>query len=118
LKVETFIREAWAASERQKALEDAAARERVRDQEAAAAEAQRLRRNAASSEYAVSGAGIGAVLGGIVMGFSGCVSCLTNSRSQHVLVTDFNLFSGLLWGAIGGVVIGVIVGILIGQTKD
>lgn len=84
----------------------------------AAAEAQRLRRNAASRDNALSGAVVGAVLGGIVMGFSGCVSCLNNFQAQHTLITDFNLFNGLLFGAIGGAVIGVVVGIAIGQMKD
>lgn len=84
----------------------------------AAAEAQRRRRNAASGEGALNGAAFGALLGGIVMGFSGCVSCLNNFQAQHTLMTDFNLFNGLLFGAIGGAVIGVVVGIAIGQMKD
>ncbi|MEK6289686.1 MAG: hypothetical protein AABO57_28555 [Acidobacteriota bacterium] len=84
----------------------------------AAAEAPRLRRNAASGEAAMNCAAFGAVLGGIVMGFSGCVSCLNNFQAQHTLITDFNLFNGLLFGAIGGAVIGVVVGIAIGQMKD
>src|SRR5713226_686435 len=116
-EVQTFLRDAWAATEPQKAKEAAAAAEQLRAMAAAAAaaalaaastaaEAQRLRRNEASGENAVTGAGIGAVLGGIVMGFSGCVSCVANAQSQHTLITDFNLFSGLLYGAIGGAVIG------------
>lgn len=125
-EVQTFLREAWAATERQKAMEEEAAAEQIRvraaaaerqkaKEEEAAAEAQRLRRNAASGEIGASCAGIGAVLGGIVMGFSGCVSCVNNLGTQH---NDFNLFNGLFYGAIGGAVIGAVVGILIGQNKD
>jgi len=128
-EVQTFLREAWAATERQKAMEAAATAEQIRSREEAAraaahaaalaaAEAQRLRRNAASGEAAMNCAAFGAVLGGIVMGFSGCVSCLNNFQAQHTLITDFNLFNGLLFGALGGAVIGVVVGIAIGQMKD
>ncbi len=129
-ELQTFLREAWAATERQKAMEAAAAERRkameaaaVERQKAmaaaAAAEAQRLRRNAASAENALGGVFLGAVIGGIVLGFSGCVSCAAHmdpSRSQ--MISDFNLFNGLLYGAIVGAVIGIIVGIIIGQTKD
>lgn len=81
--------------------------------------AQRLRRNDASKENAGTGAGIGAASGGIVMGFSGCVSCLNHLPPPgHLTVTPFNLFTGLLLGVIGGAVIGVVVGIAIGQMSD
>jgi hypothetical protein len=60
----------------------------------------------------------GALLGGIVMGFSGCVSCLNTHVAQRTMLPDFNLFNGLFYGAIGGAVIGVLIGIAIGQMKD
>ena len=92
--------------------------ERAAAAASAAAEAQRLRRNAASRRNAAEYGSGGAFLGGIVMGLSGCVSCLNNFQTQHTLMTDFNLFNGLLYGAIGGAVIGVVVGLAIGQSKD
>jgi ElaB/YqjD/DUF883 family membrane-anchored ribosome-binding protein len=104
---------------KEKADQERAARERSELAAArAAAEAERLRRNAATVENTWSGAGIGAILGGIVIGFSGCVSCVNHMAAQGTLLTDFNLFNGLLYGAIGGAVIGAVVGFLIGQTKD
>lgn len=117
-----------AAAELKRAREEEAAAEWIRTAperaEAAAraaAEAQRLRRDAASKEYAGTGAGIGATLGGIVMGFSGCVSCLnqaTHMRPGDFPLTPFNLFTGLLLGAIGGAVIGAGLGFSIGKNKD
>ena len=107
-----------ASERRAKAAAEEDERKRLEAAEAArvaALEAQRLRRNAASRENAGTGAGIGAVLGGIVLGFSGCVSCVSNLGTQH---NDFNLFNGLFFGAIGGAIIGALIGFYIGQDKD
>jgi len=128
-EVQPFLREAWADTERALAAKRA---EELRQENArqaeraaaalaaasAAAAAQQRRRNAASIENAGPGAGLGAFLGGIAMGFAGCVICVNNAPRQNTLMTDFNLFNGLLYGAIGGAVIGVVVGIVIGQSKD
>jgi hypothetical protein len=82
-------------------------------------EMKRRRRNAGSKENAGTGAGIGAAIGGIVMGSSGCASCLNHLPPPgHLTVPPFNLFTGLLFGAIGGAVIGAVLGITIGQMKD
>jgi hypothetical protein len=124
-EVQKFLREAWTATEHELAAKRAEElrQEKARQAEraaaalaaaSAAAAAQQLRRNAASRENAGPGAAIGAFLGGIAMGFAGCVSCVNNIPRQ----TDFNLFSGLWYGAIGGAVIGGVVGIVIGQSKD
>jgi len=86
--------------------------------EAAARAERQIRRNEASSENAKTGAGIGATLGGIVIGFAGLNSCLNNYKAVRGGVTDFNLFNGLFYGAIGGAVIGLVLGALIGQLKD
>lgn len=118
---------AQAAVERKKALDEAAAAEYLRTAPEraaaaeraalaaarAAAEAQRRRRNAASWKSASDYGQIGATLGGIVLGFSGCVSCFNSFGA-----TGFNLFNGLAYGVICGAVIGVIVGIVNGQSKD
>jgi hypothetical protein len=69
------------------------------------AEALQVRRNQASLEYA----GVGAMIGAVVIGFSGCVSCL-NNYTYNDMVTDFNLFSGIAIGAIAGAILGVIGG--------
>jgi uncharacterized protein YcfJ len=113
--------------ERQKALAEAAAAEWKRtapEREAAAAraaaEAKQLRRNAASRKNRDTGTGIGAIIGGIVMGFSGCVSCVNHhaSHAGDFSLTPFNLFTGLLMGAIAGAVIGALVGYASGQSKE
>ena len=121
-EVYTFLRDAWTAAENARIAQEAAAESariaREAAARAAADEAQRLRRKAASVEYGMTGAGAGATLGGIVLGFAGCCSCVANVPTQGTLMTDFNLFNGLLYGAIGGAVIGAVIGIMIGQSKD
>jgi hypothetical protein len=65
-------------------------------------------------EWGLYGAGIGAT----VLGFSGCWSCVVNAPRLNTLMTPFNLFNGLLYGAIAGLVIGVVSGYLHGQLRD
>jgi len=70
------------------------------------------RRNRASSEYA----GRGAIIGAIILGLTGCVSCLSNVSGKTLSETfsGFNLFSGALVGAI----LGAIFGAVLGQSKN
>ena len=122
-----------AAAERKRVMEEEAAAEWIRTAPEraaaaeraalagakAAAEAQQLRRKAASKDSAYTGVFYGATLGGIVMGFAGCVSCLNHPfHAGDFPLTPFNLFTGLLLGAIGGAVIGAVLGFSIGQNKD
>ncbi|HXH38399.1 MAG TPA: hypothetical protein VNN08_07205 [Thermoanaerobaculia bacterium] len=107
------------AFEQQRAMEAEAAAELLRTApareaaaRAAAAEAKRMRRNAASDELGPIGAMLGALFGGIGTGLAGCVSW------YQALMPGFNVFNGLLYGAIGGAIIGVVLGITIGQMKD
>lgn len=105
--VQALLGSLWSSAERARIAEAAAARRSAAQ-----------RRNAASAENAVYGAGYGAFLGGIVLGFSGCWSCIANAPKQGTLITDFNLFNGLLYGAIGGAAIGALIGVLVGQMKE
>jgi hypothetical protein len=122
-EVENFLREAWAAAERQKTKEEVAAAEAARSAallaaNAAAAE-QRLRRNAASLQNAVEFGASGSAIGGIVIGVSGCVSCVGRGPDHiNTMMTDFNLFNGLLYGALIGAVIGALIGVLVGQSRE
>jgi tetratricopeptide (TPR) repeat protein len=121
-KMQTFLREAWGTTERQKALEVAEV-ERQKALEAAEVERQKAlgekarqqQRNIDSVIGAVPYAIAGAVIGGVILGFTGCVSCVNNFRSEH---NDFNLFNGLLIGAVAGAVIGAIIGFMTAQTED
>jgi hypothetical protein len=74
------------------------------------AEQQRLKRNAASTRYAL----FGAILGAVMMGFTGCVSCTAFHFNGVNLVTDFNLINGFL----GGIICGAVIGAIIGQVKQ
>jgi hypothetical protein len=121
-KVQTFLRKAWATTERQKALEAAVAERQkaletaeVERQKALEEKARRQQRNVDSVVKALSYAVAGTIIGGVVLGFTGCVSCVSNLGSAH---NDFNLFNGLLVGAIGGAVIGAVIGYLAEQTDD
>jgi hypothetical protein len=119
-----------ALAERKKAMGEAAAAEWIRtlpEREAAAAraaaEAQRLRRNAASKKYSETGAGIGATLGAIVIGLSGCANCLNYGHpglpgDGKLTIPLFNLVTGLLLGAIIGGMIGAVIGFSIGQNES
>lgn len=87
------------------------------------AEQERKRDNSATLEDASLFAGIGAVLGGVVLGFGGCVSCAsqmlpagTPGWKDH-MITPFNLITGLLIGVIGGALIGVMIGAIKGQGE-
>jgi uncharacterized protein YcfJ len=122
-EVQKFLREAWAAAEREKAIEDAVAAEQVRARMAeaarAAAEAQRLRRNAASKKNAETGGEIGTVIGGIVIGFAGCASCLSHHfQAGDFPLTPFNLITGWFLGMVVGAAIGSALGYLSGQNVD
>lgn len=115
-----------AAAEQLKVLNEKAAAEFVRtapERAAAearrAAEAQRTRRSKASKEMADRGGLIGASIGAIVIGFSGCASCLNHPFVPGDFpLTPFNLITGLVLGAIGGAAIGAIIGFAIGQTQE
>jgi len=109
-EVQTFLRQAWAEAESARIAKERA------DQEDEA-EALQKKRNAKSIEYAGSGAGIGGLLGAIVIGLAGCVSCFSNITPKN-LIADFNLFSGAFYGAFGGALIGAIIGVLIGQSEN
>lgn len=109
------------AARRTRVMEEKAAAEQVRtapERSAAAVEAQRRRRDAVSRRNAWTGAEVGATIGGIAIGFAGCVSCLDNGPHLHTLMPPFNLFSGLLFGAIVGALIGIFLGLAMGQKAD
>ena len=121
--VQTYLREAWAAAERQRAIEAAAMAEQIRSLRAEAArdaaEAQRLRRNAASKKNGETGASIGAVIGGVALGLGGCVSCASQwVPFENYSISSFNLITGLLIGVIGGAVIGALIGATAGQSVE
>ena len=85
------------------------------------AEQKRLQLNSESLEHAYNFAGIGAILGGIALGFGGCVSCIStgemrppDSNGPHIDIPLFNLITGILIGAISGAVIGVFIGAIKG----
>ena len=80
------------------------------------AEKRRLRRNAASSKYAGTGASTLAIIGGITLGLGGCVSCV--STGIVPTIPRFNLITGLIIGVIGGAVIGALIGAFMGQTSE
>lgn len=77
-------------------------------------------RNKASLNYAfgylLSFGSYGAVTGAIILGLGGCASCLGNYTYDNML-TDFNLFNGLLYGAIGGAILGAFIGFVYGWLK-
>lgn len=127
-------REAVAArerAERQRELETAAAAEYLRSAPEraaaaeraavaaanAAAEVRRQRRYIATGRKTGAGFSYGGMLGGILMGVSGCVSCLNNYRAEHTVLTHFNLFNGLIYGAVGGAVIGALLGYALSQSE-
>lgn len=89
------------------------------------AEKRRLGRNAASSRDAGTWAGVGATLGGIVLGLGGCISCVSNGTFQppdssgpNIHIPLFNLITGLLIGVGGGAAIGALSGALKGQMSE
>jgi hypothetical protein len=79
------------------------------------AEKRRLQRNASSYEYAGTGSIIGAVLGGLVLGYGGCSSCMAHMQTG---IPWFNTITGLLIGTIGGASMGALIGALWGQMSE
>jgi tetratricopeptide (TPR) repeat protein len=77
--------------------------------ERAAAEAAQHRKR----ERARGGALIGSWIGAVVMGLSGCVSCLNHHvPTGSFPITPFNLFTGLIIGAATGAVLGYALGFM------
>lgn len=120
--LETFEKCKNELKELQREIEKIQARgetERQRLQRIEEARQKRLRKNAASSKYAGTWAGIGATLGGIVLGCGGCMSCVSHPyQIGDFPVTPFNTITGLLIGAIGGAVIGALIGAAAGQSVE
>ena len=109
--VETFLREAWAATEQEKAQRELEEARQELEKAAAAEEVRRTRRRAAYKKRAASYASNGAFIGSVVSGFAGCVSCTTSYsfetwNSVADLFTEFTLLSGLLYGGMVGAAIG------------
>lgn len=122
---ETFERCIDQLKELQREIEKIQARgeaEQYRLQRIEEARQRRQGRNSASWDYAGTWASILALLGGIALGFGGCVSCMNaggvrtpDSNGPHLDFGYFNLITGLLIGVIGGAALGALIGALAGQ---
>ncbi len=120
---DVFAREKAEAERKAARLKAEADEERRTAPARAAEEARRVTkgRQRRRNEKALNGAGVGATLGGIALGFAGCVSCASQMQVagtpgfQDHIVSPFNLITGLLIGVIGGALIGAFIGFLIGS---
>lgn len=104
------------AAQRKKADEkaaDAEERWQAPERQAKAEVRARTERHKEYREGIDMSARLGAGLGGLVLGFSGCVSCSKQLGSPGgELMPDFNLFTGLLWGGLAGAIVGVLLFVL------
>ena len=81
----------------------------------AAIEALLLRRKQSAS----TGASLGAIIGGIVLGCGGCMSCLNHDPGVAFSngIPLYNGLTALILGAIGGAIIGTIIGYSFNPSK-
>ncbi len=84
------------------------------------AEQERKQRNSAAIDLAGTFAGIGATLGGIVLGCGGCMSCLNHDPGIAFSngIPSYNGLTALILGVTGGAVIGAVIGAIIKRADS